>query len=141
MGQHCKGNFLAKCWSTQIKETRQITLQCKIVYGVVVQHYTGNFLVRCWHRQTQTIFPRLLSCALDQHCKNNFLCNIAPAWSIQYFIYYFPHKNCLIAMSQHYISKNFVQCCPIGSRQHCTGQNHVQCCLNILFIIGTTSHR
>ena len=85
MGQHCKGNFLAKCWSTQIKETWQITLQCKVVYGVVGQHYTGNFLVRCWHRQTQKYFlgyflallaniAKIIFCAiLPQHGRYNIL--------------------------------------------------------------------
>ena len=57
-----------------------------------------------------------------------------------YFIVlsYFPHKTCLLAMSQDCASKKSVQCSPWGFRQQCAGKNPSQCYLNTL---ETTLHR
>ena len=57
-----------------------------------------------------------------------------------YFIVlsYFPHKTCLLAMSQDFTSKKSVQYSPWGFRQQCAGKNPSQCYLNTL---EATLHR
>ena len=113
----------------------------QICLWTVGQHYKGNFIVQCWLRQIKTTLHRLLSsensCCyyqvkmflsiyvsicmpLGQHCRSNFLynvaidvfkqhwldiCNVVPSLSIQHCIGYFPHQSCLLAMDQHWTGK------------------------------------
>ena len=108
VGPHCIGitYALMQLWYGQIKATLYRLFYCKNM-----SVHSGPILYKY-------VFRALLSQTyLDNIEKTIFLCNVIPTWSIQHHIGYFPHKNCLLALSQHCKGKSLVQCHPRGSRQ------------------------